>query len=141
MTESNGEARLVNPLLEWLQQRRRVRSDTIILREFPWFGRRVDLVTFTCSGTATAYELKLKNNKRGIQQASYNKLVFDRSYVVTLSEPTTENMKHARDLGVGFIVFNNESVRLVQESSPAPVHGALRRRLLRTIKRRREPNV
>ena len=140
MAESNGEARLVDPLLEWLQQRRRLRVDTIILHEFPWYGRRIDLVTLTCSGTATAYELKLNNNRRAIQQAGYNKLVFHRSYVVTLSEPTMENLKHARDFGVGFIVFVNgekipyssdngyvydiESNSIVFTGSAIPTNGA-----------------
>ena len=117
-----------------LRKQRRVRSDTIILREFPWFGRRIDLVTLTCSGNATAYELKLNNNRRAIQQASYNKLVFDRSYVVTLSKPTMENLKHARDIGVGFIVFCDDYMRVIQRSRSTPVHGALRRRLLRSLK-------
>lgn len=141
MAESNGEERLVNPLLEWLAQRRRVRRDTIILRELPWFGRRVDLVTLTCSGITTAYELKLNNNRRAIRQAGYNKLVFDRSYVVTLSEPTMENLKHARDVEVGFIVIRNDSVEVLQESRASPVRVTLRRQLLRTIKGRMEPDV
>lgn len=141
MAESNGEERLVNPLLEWLAQRRRVRCDTIILRELPWFGRRVDLTTLTCSGITTAYELKLNNNRRAIQQAGYNKLVFDRSYVVTLSEPTMENLKHARDVGVGFIVIGTDSVKVLQESPTSPVRVTLRRQLLRTIKGRMEPDV
>ena len=141
MAESNGEERLVNPLLEWLAQRRRVRCDTIILRELPWFGRRIDLATLTCSGITTAYELKLNNNRRAIQQAGYNKLVFDRSYVVTLSEPTMENLKHARDLEVGFIVIGHDSVKVLQESSTSPVRVTLRRQLLRTIKGRMEPDV
>lgn len=141
MAESNSEARLEKPLLEWLERQRRVRFDTITLHEFPWFGRRIDLVTLTCSGTATAYELKLNNNRRAIQQAGYNKLVFDRSYVVTLSEPTEEILQHARDVGVGFIVFKNDSMRMAQKSPTASVPGALRQRLLRTIKRRRDLNV
>ena len=141
MAKSNGEGRLVGPLLNWLQEKRRVRCDTIILRELPWFGRRVDLVTLTCSGITTAYELKLNNNRRAIQQAGYNKLVFDRSYVVTLSEPTMENLKHARDVGVGFIVIGNDSVRMLQESPTSPVRVTLRRQLLRTIKGRMEPDV
>ena len=141
MDKSNGEARLEKPLLDWLERKRRVRFNTIILREFPWFGRRIDLVTLTCSGTATAYELKLNNNKRAIQQAGYNKLVFDRSYVVTLSEPTIENLKHAREVGVGFIVFHDDTMKVVQQSPTTPVRSNLRRRLLRTIQGRGGLNV
>lgn len=133
MIESSGEARLEIPLMEWLQRSRRVRSDTVILREFPWFGRRVDLVTLTCSGIATAYELKLNNTKRAIHQAGYNKLVFDRSYVVTLSHPTPMNLKHAHDSGVGFIVLTNNTMRLVQESPLDRAHRTLRHRLLRAM--------
>lgn len=141
MRKSSGEAQLQEPLVEWLRQRRRVRHDTIILSEFAWFGRRIDLVTLTCSGTVTAFELKLNNNRRAIQQAAYNKIVFDRSYVVTLTDPTEAILKQARDVGVGFIVLKNDSVKMVQESATAPVPGTLRRRLLRTVRRKRELNV
>lgn len=141
MVESNGEAYLEKPLLEWLERQRRVRSNTIIIREFSWFGRRIDLVTLTCSGRAIAYELKLNNNRRAIKQASYNKLVFDRSYVVTLSEPTMKNLIRAGTVGVGFIVFNYDSMREVQRSPTTQIRGALRKRLLRTIRERVESNV
>ena len=134
MTEANGEARLVKPLVEWLYRRRRARADTIILREFPWFRRRVDLVTLSCSGTASAFELKLRDNKRAVRQAAYNKLVFDRSYVVTASEPTEENLRRAHEASVGFILLTRDFARLLQESPASPVCNKLRRRLLRCIR-------
>ena len=134
MIESNGEKWMEKPLLEWLERRRRVRHDTIVQREFPWFQRRIDLVTLTCSGAASAYELKLNNNKRAIHQAAYNKLVFDRSYVVTVSEPTEEMLKYARDVDVGFIVFKEDCVKMVQESPRGQVPDTLRKRLHHTIK-------
>lgn len=142
MIESNGEKWMKKPLLEWLERRRRVRHDTIVRCEFPWFLRHIDLVTLTCSGAASAYELKLNNNRRAIHQAAYNKLVFDRSYVVTASEPTEEMLRYACDVGVGFIVFKENCVKMVQESPRGQVPGTLRKRLHTTIKSTRvELNV
>lgn len=135
------ESKLESPLLAWLKRQGRVQSRTIILREFRWFDRRIDLVTLTCSGTATAYELKLNNNRRAILQAAYNKLVFDRSYVVTVTVPSVPNLKHAQDLGIGIIVLNYECVRVVQPSRATPVYEGLRRQLLRAIKETHDANV
>ena len=78
MPEAMGEAHMEQPLLEWLERMGRIRPGTIVMRELFWFGRRIDLVTLTRSGRATAYELKLRHNKRAVQQASYNRLAFDR---------------------------------------------------------------
>ena len=141
MTELNGEAQLVKPLVKWLYCRRRARADTIILLEFPWFGRRVDLVTLSCSRTASAFELKLRDNGRAVQQAAYNKMVFDRSYVVTQSKPTEEILWRAHEAGVGFILLTSDFARLLQESPASPVCEKLRRRLLRGIKGSMATNV
>ena len=125
------------PLLEWLSGARRVRSDTTVVRELSWLGRRVDLVTLTRTGTATAYELKIRNAKRAIQQAAYNKLAFDRSYVVTASEPSEKNRTLVREAGVGLILVKlGTKPRLLESSLAAPTNPKLRRRLLAAIRRR-----
>ena len=54
MPEAMGEAHMEQPLLEWLERMGRIRPGTIVMRELFWFGRRIDLVTLTRSGRATA---------------------------------------------------------------------------------------
>ena len=115
MPETNaGERRLEKPLLEWLKTKGWLRDDTIVSRELPWMGRRVDLAILTRSGRTTAYELKIRDNRRALQQAAYNKLAFDRSYVVTESEPMQINKTLAQEVGVGFILIRRDgSTRVI----------------------------
>ena len=88
----NGEARLLAPLLAWLRRTRRVNGQTQIAYELVWFGRRVDVATLSISRRASAYELKIGGLGRALEQASYNRLAFDRSYVVTNSMPREANL-------------------------------------------------
>ena len=141
MTEISGENKLEKPLLDWLERRRWLRGDAIVSRELPWLGRRIDLAILSRSGRTTAYELKLRNNKRAIQQAAYNKLAFDRSYVVTLSEPTNTNKERALQVGVGFILLQNGRTRVIQHSSQELPRPTVRARLIRAILARARSDV
>jgi hypothetical protein len=141
MSDRKDEAQLEQPLLEWLQRCRRLRGDTIVIHEFPWFGRRVDIATLNRSGCTVAYELKVRNSRRAVQQASYNRLAFDRSYVVTASEPSALNQRHAEEAGVGVIVLRNCDARVVIESSNRAVARSLRRRLVESIRSRVDNRV
>lgn len=123
------------PLLEWLKAKRWLREDTIVSRELPWMGRRVDLAILTRSGSTTAYELKIRDNRRALQQAAFNKLAFDRSYVVTESEPMQINKALAREVGVGFILVRRDgSTRVIQPSSTYAPSRTLRHRLVAAIR-------
>ncbi len=141
MRERNGEARLEAPLLKWLTKRRRIRDDTTIVRELRWFRRNVDLITLTASDIATAYELKIRSNRRAVQQASYNRLAFDRSYVVTASEPGEVNIDRARQAGVGIILVNGGSPRLILEGLATPTSDSLREKLRVAIRSEVGPDV
>ena len=136
MPETNaGERRLERPLLEWLKKKGWLREDTIVSRELPWMGRRVDLAILTRSGRTTAYELKIRDNRRALQQAAYNKLAFDRSYVVTESEPMQINKTLAQEVGVGFILLRRDgSPRVIQRSSTYAPRRTLRQRLVAAIR-------
>ena len=136
MPETNaGERRLERPLLEWLKTKGWLREDTIVSWELPWMGRRVDLAILTRSGRTTAYELKIRDNRRALQQAAYNKLAFDRSYVVTESEPMQINKTLAQEVGVGFILLRRDgSPRVIQRSSTYAPRRALRQRLVAAIR-------
>lgn len=129
-----GEARLIRPLVQWLRERRRVNTGTHIALELAWFGRHVDVATLTRSRRAVAYELKLGSLGRALEQAFFNRMAFDRSYVVTNSFPRHANVQLASAHGIGLIVIRGWDVRLVLDSPlqrPAP---HVRARLLNRLR-------
>lgn len=128
--DSDGENRLLLPLLRWLVESRRINADTRIVLELPWFGRRVDVATLTRTRRAAAYELKLGSLGRALEQATYNRAAFDRSYVVTTSTPRPENLALAAECGIGVIVIRDGLVRRVLESPALRLTPELRPRLL-----------
>ena len=103
---------MVAPLELWLKRTRRIRSDTIIIKEFSWMGRWIDVATLTSSGCSTSYELKLYKNLDAIEQAASNSLAFDRSYVVTATPPSCKNLDIAIELKVGILILVNEQIRM-----------------------------
>ena len=105
------EAALLEPLLSWLRGRRVLRDDTVIVSELPWYGRRVDLAILNRSNMTTAYELKLRQTRRALEQGALNSLSFDRSYIVTASKPSQRNLVQAVQLGVGVILISPDSGR------------------------------
>ena len=141
MAERKDEAQLEDPLLTSLQRWGRLRHDTIIVYELSWFGRHVDIATLNRSGRATAYELKVANSRRAIQQASNNRLAFDRSYVVTVTRPSPQNCRHAEEAGVGVILLREGNAQVIIESVGQPVVKSLRRRLADTIRTRMNNHV
>lgn len=108
-----GESRMLPHLVDWLRANRWVREDSIIVREFPINGRRVDLVTMTRSGTMSAFELKLGGFGRVLEQAAYNRQSFDRSWIVVGSMPKPANISDASRFGVGLIVVSGSSPAVV----------------------------
>jgi hypothetical protein len=127
---ASGESRLMSPLIDWLIRSRRVNLETRIAFELPWLGRRVDLATLTTTRRAAAYELKLGGLGRALEQAAYNRLAFDRSYVVTASTPRAENLALAEEHCIGIIVVQHAGVRCLLESPLQPPVPELRQRLL-----------
>lgn len=124
-----GEARLLPELFTFLRHSGRLRDDTIAVEELPWHGRRVDLVTLTRSGVLSAYELKLNNFGRVLEQAAYNQLSFDRSWIVVGGRPNEVNLALAERFKIGVISICGGAKMLI----PAPLRRceeiALRRRL------------
>ena len=101
------EEDMLVPLESWLRRTRRIRNDTLLIREFPWMGRRVDLATLTTSGSSTAYELKLYKNLDAMDQAVKNSMAFDRSYIVTATRPLCKNLEMAAQLGIGVMTLSD----------------------------------
>ncbi len=131
------EKEMQNPLIEWLQKNRRINPGSEIIEEMPWFGRNIDLVTVTQANRITAYELKLNSFRRAVEQAAYNRISFDRSYVVTNAYPNDSSLDLAVEAGVGVIVVTAEEVLEISSSPLARAAGDLRRLLVTTIRKTR----
>src|SRR5947209_12032262 len=86
------EGDLLPPLLHWLRARRQIRDGSILVEEFPWHGRRIDLALLTASGRTASFELKLAHNRRALEQSYLNGVSFDRSYLVTATRPADANL-------------------------------------------------
>ena len=132
---------MLEPLLQWLQRNRWIRQDSIVAPEFSWSGRRVDLATLTRSGVSSAYELKLSDTRRVLYQAALNAVSFDRSFIVTASQPSFDNLEQARLLGLGVLVMNRQAGRITTVLTPITqsVNVIARRRLqvqIRTMSER-----
>lgn len=133
-TSFHKEQLMLEPLLAWLKQVGRINDETHVATELPWFGRRVDVATLTKTKRTAAYELKLSGLRRALEQASYNRVAFDRSYVVTGSLPRAENVRLAADHGIGIIVIRGETVKEVLFSPPRLAIPELRARLLSQLR-------
>ncbi len=123
-----GEARLLPDLVRFLWVTRRVRESTVVLEELAWRGRRIDLATLSISGVSNAYELKLGNFGRVLEQAIYNKLSFDRSWTVVGTLPNVSNLHMAEKYGIGVLVVTDR-VRLAVPAPLARAEYSIRRRL------------
>jgi hypothetical protein len=131
-----GEGAMLEPLVDWLKQRRRIRPDSYVLTELAWFGRYVDLVTLNRTATTVAFELKLQDNGRALEQAALNTLSFDRSYFVTATSPGPAILARASEVDVGVILVKSGEIRLVREAGRSRRDPLIRSRLLKAIKER-----
>lgn len=132
MSNPQAESEMLPALLRWLHHRGRIRPDTLVTMEMPWFGRRIDLVTLTRSGRLTAYELKLHTNQRVIEQAAYNRISFDTSYIVTGRMPTRRSRTMALEAGLGLIVVSHD-VELLEQAGPMVQRLELRKKLIARV--------
>ena len=133
-TSSRSEKNLLEPLLRWLRAVRRIRTGTVVAKELHWFGRHVDVATLSSTGRLAAYELKITHNGRALEQAAYNRLAFDRSYVVSAREPSEQAMESARSMGIGVIVVSSGGVRMLLDSPHDRQDPYLRSRLVRLMR-------
>ena len=78
-----GERRMVASVLRWLVQVRWLGSASSAAFEVPWRGRRIDLVTTTGKGYISTFEFKLGGTPWAFEQAMYNSISANRSFVVS----------------------------------------------------------
>lgn len=125
-----AECDLLAPFVAWLAQHRTIRADSYVITEFPLYGRRVDLVVLTRSGVATAYEFKLCDTQRAVEQAALNAVTFDRSVIVSKSRPTARYLAQARALGLGVtLMTGSPPPELVIRPAKQAINPIVRRRL------------
>lgn len=131
-----GEGRMLRPLLEFLRQRRWLRDDTVVLKEFPVNGRRVDVSLLTRSGTSSAFELKLGGFARVLEQASYNARLFDRSWIVVGAHPKPVNVIEAEQFGIGILVHTTTGFQVIVRPRALSVERQAQRRLVKRMRER-----
>jgi hypothetical protein len=127
-----GELRMLPRLIDWLQSVRWVREGSTLVQELALNGRRVDLATLTKSGTASAFELKLGGFGRVLEQAAYNQLSFDRSWVVVEGRPRVDNLGASAAHGVGVILVpEGHRPQVLVRPGPPNFDPALRKSVIR----------
>lgn len=133
IASDEGEAALLPSLLRWLVATGRLRSQTRVAYEVPWLGRRVDLALATSRGVTTAFELKIGRLQRVLEQATYNRASFHRSWVVTGNWPRAEGLRWADELGIGLLVVQRDTVTPLVAPAIADPHPAAVKRLRAAI--------
>lgn len=126
---------LLGPLIDFLNKTNRINEYTIVKLELPWNGRRIDLATLSRSLTTTAYELKLSSIQRAVEQASYSRLSFDRSWVVTSGRVKSSAIGEAQGLGIGIMSLVNDRIQILataqRQQRTSPV---IRSRLIQKLR-------
>lgn len=128
--QTAGESQMMPALVAFLRRRNWVRNDTLLARELPVNGRRVDLAVLTRSRVVSAFELKMGGFGRVLEQASYNRLTFDRSWIVVSGEPRASNVSQAEKYGVGVIVVSAGRPRIIVRPGSPIFDSRARRRVL-----------
>lgn len=128
LDQVSGERVLERPLLDFLHSLRKVRQDSIIVHELPWNGRRVDIATLTATGITSAYELKLANHSRVVEQAFYNSMSFDLSWVVVDRDLSRANFDSCAAAGIGIITVD-ERVRVSLPALRRSIRPEIRKKL------------
>lgn len=136
-----GESQMLPGVVNWMKEMRVLSSKSLIIRELPVNGRRVDLAVMTRSGKFASFELKIGGFARVLEQASYNQLSFDESWVIVRSLPRDENLASAREFGIGVIVFNAEIPRILHRPGAPIADSNFRARLKERMIRVEAMNV
>jgi hypothetical protein len=119
---SAGERHMLIGLLTWLTATGRLRHATHVALEVPWRGRRIDAATINSKSVSCAFELKRDASQRAFEQAVYNQLSFDRSFVVVPTCPTSTTLDLADELSIGVLQING-TARLWRAPGPPSTHA------------------
>lgn len=129
-----GESRMLPHLIDFLRRVGWARAGSRLVQELPVNNRRVDLALLTATGRMSAFELKETGFARALEQASYNRHSFDRSWVVVPARPLERNLQSAKTHGLGVLLVSAGGQVLVL-TRPAPsvadpiMHARIRSRI------------
>jgi hypothetical protein len=134
-TKTRGEAWMLEPLKDALRRRRWITNSSVCVEEFAINGRRVDFAYMSTGRRSSAFELKIGNTGRVLEQAMYNRLSFDRSWIVVDRLPGPLRRAEARRMGIGIIVVNSTNLISIHARPGEPqwdahLHARLTQRLL-----------
>jgi hypothetical protein len=73
--------------------------------------------------------LKVQNTRRAVEQATWNALAFERSYVVTTSLPRPATESLIVSSGIGLIVLQGDEVKCWLDAPLSLVESSMRRRV------------
>lgn len=125
---------MLAPLIEGLKRRGWIGPGTLVAEELPVNGRRVDFACMSKSGRLSAFELKLGDYGRVIEQAAYNALSFDRSWAVVDRRPPSARVDLAERMGLGIMVICADSSIEVVLRPVTSADLAMRRRMAMRIR-------
>lgn len=129
------ERALYAPLISALLMRDRIGTRTLLVEELYLHGRRVDLACLTRQGVTVAYEFKVTASQRVLEQAWYNALAFDRSWIVLARLPGADFRTRATSNGIGIYVVG-EFTRKLQEGKLQNVQPLVRQRVIDLVRSR-----
>lgn len=123
------ERDMIQPLLTWIQRARVAGTQPLFAEEVSLHGKRIDLVVASKTRILNCFELKTNHSASVIRQAMLNSLSCDKSYVVTRATPNTDNLGHARALGLGWLVVTDADVvkQILKPERQNPIPEAHRR--------------
>lgn len=97
--------------IEWLQ--------SSLVREFDYSSGRTDLLTLTVSDQVVAFEAKLTNWRKAMDQAWRNTSFADKVFVVLPREcarPAIQHQLAFEEVGVGLCLFDEEGIEVAIHS-------------------------
>lgn len=135
--KNHEEEVLLHPLLDLMWRRGWVNEDAHLRVELAWNGRRVDVATCTKTGITSAYELKLGSFQRVLEQAMYNRLSFDKSWIVVAGMPNPSSLLQAVENGIGIIIWDGSTMRVAAVAGRQPSNPRIKARLRMAFNRGR----
>lgn len=135
MTEFEREIELIPKLTEWDQEKK-------FYDEVPLFKKMMDLYAVQVAGESTfAYELKLKNWRTGLSQATHYLLAADYVYLVvpkSISHRVTEGASDVLEsVGIGLLAVDGSVEEVVQPRRSGRVMDRCRKETIFYLKGRK----
>lgn len=114
-----SEVDLVNQLAEWVACGAIAWLRPSLIREFDYASGRTDLLTLNVADQVVAFEAKLNNWRRAIDQAWRNTSFADKVFVVLPLEcgrPAIQHQTMFEEVGVGLCLVSEDGMKVAIDS-------------------------